>query len=211
MSDPTPPPAPPPAPAPMPPIPPAKQGMSTGCIVGLVVGAVVLFCVIIIAVLAALAVPTFARVTARAKAVQAMAQMQNLKLAVRAYQVEYSKLPSATVPEGKDEQQMVEAKGGIIDILTGKDHDKNPRQVPFYEPPPPKAGKSGGVTNAAGELEIRDPFGHLYRMYFDWNGDGQVPDPQHPGATIDEPVIIYSAGPDGDYDTWKDNVKSWEP
>jgi type II secretory pathway pseudopilin PulG len=211
MSDPTPSPIPPPAPVPMPPIPPVKQGMSTGCIIGLVVGAVVLFCVIIIAVLASLAVPTFARIQARAKAVQAMAQMQSLKLAVIAYQVEYSRLPSATEPEEKDEQQVVEAKGVMIDILTGKDHNKNPRQVPFYEPPPPKAGKSGGVTNAQGELEIRDPFGNLYRMHFDWNADGLIPNPEHPGADISQPVIIYSAGPDGDYDTWKDNVKSWGP
>ena len=185
--------------------------MSTGCIIGLVIGSVVLFCVFVVAVLAALAVPTFGRIQARAKAVQAMAQMQSLKLAVIAYQVEYSKLPSPTVTEEMDEQQVVETKGAMIDILTGKVRDKNPRQVPFYEPPPPKAGKSGGITNAQGELEIRDPFGHLYQMHFDWNGDGQIPDPQHPGATISEPVIIYSAGQDGDYDTWKDNVKSWEP
>lgn len=195
----------------MPPIPPAKQGMSTGCIIGLVVGAVGLFCLIIIAVLASLAVPTFARIQAKAKAVQAMAQMKSLELAVKAYQAEYSKLPTAAVPEEKDEQQVVEARGVIIDTLTGKDHDKNPRQIPFFEPPTPRAGKGGGVTNAQGELEIHDLFGNVYRMHFDWNGDGLVPDPEHPGATISEPVIIYSAGPDGDYDTWKDNVKSWGP
>jgi type II secretory pathway pseudopilin PulG len=185
--------------------------MSTGCIIGLVAGAVGLFCVIIIAVLASLAVPTFARIQARAKAAQAMAQMKGLELAVKGYQTEYSKLPTAISPEDKDEQQAVEAKGVMIDTLTGKDLSKNPRQISFYEPSTPKGGKSGGVINARGELEIRDPFGNLFLMHFDWNGDGLVPNPEYPGADVSQPVIIYSAGPDGDYNTWKDNVRSWGP
>jgi hypothetical protein len=45
----------------------------------------------------------------------------------------------------------------------------------------------------------------------DYDGDGKIADPVHPGATIAASVIVYSAGPDRDYHTWKDNEKSWEP
>lgn len=26
---------------------------------------------------------------------------------------------------------------------------------------------------------------------------------------LDEPILVWSAGPDGDFDTWEDNVTSW--
>ena len=43
----------------------------------------------------------------------------------------------------------------------------------------------------------------------DQNGDGKVENPEVPGTLIPESIAIWSAGPDGDFDTWADNVKTW--
>lgn len=189
-----------------PPPPPAKKGMSTGCTIALVV---VLVGLVLLAVLAAIAVPIGRMVLLKARALQIKAEMQALVMATKGYQTEYSRLPNLGET---DENKTLEVQGEILDILMGKHPGENPRTIPFYEPPlhtPP--AKSGLVINAAGLPELRDTYGNVYHMRFDWNGDGHIPDPEHPGATIGGPVIIYSAGPDGDYTTWHDNITSWKP
>jgi hypothetical protein len=32
---------------------------------------------------------------------------------------------------------------------------------------------------------------------------------ESPGSTIPESVVVWSAGKDGDFETWDDNVKTW--
>lgn len=190
---------------PPPPVPPASKGLPVGCIIGLVVGVVGLFVAIIVGVLAAIAVPTFYKVQAKGRAVKTKAAIRDLEFAIKQYQVHYNKLPGLGET---DEEMIVETRGAVLDIIMGK---LGPNAIQFYEPPPAYAsGKGRLITNDAGEFELHDPFGKMYHMHFDWNGDGNIPDPENPGATIAEPVIIYSAGPDLDYSTWKDNVISWE-
>jgi hypothetical protein len=48
-------------------------------------------------------------------------------------------------------------------------------------------------------------------IIFDYNGDGAIADPEHPGVKLSESILIYSAGRDLDFSTWKDNVTSWKP
>jgi hypothetical protein len=185
-----------------------KKGMSTGCIIGLVLG-IIIAVVGGIALLASLAVVSGQTVLANARSLQTRAAMKGLELAVKGYQTEYNKLPETG---GTDETMFEESKGPLLDILMAKDTEKNPRQIQFYAPPSPSPdGKRGGIINTDGKLEVRDSFGTLCRIHFDWNSDGKIPDPEHPGSIIAEPVIIYSAGPDLDYSTWKDNVTSWKP
>jgi len=54
-----------------------------------------------------------------------------------------------------------------------------------------------------------DQWGNLYRIRTDLDGDGRVPDPSGSGE-IEETLLVWSAGPDGDFDTWEDNIKTWE-
>jgi hypothetical protein len=138
--------------------------------------------------------------------------MQGIVLGVKAYQTEYSWLPALeSPPPTKDNtggyDTSSEQGRGLIEILSGTDDSKNPRQIPFYDPPAAKKG-GGGYTATGGLLDIWGSKGYI--VILDYDGDGKIADPEHPGATINATVIVYSAGPDGDYSTWKDNVKSWE-
>ncbi|QIF03174.1 hypothetical protein [Roseimicrobium sp. ORNL1] len=142
----------------------------------------------------------------------ARAQMQGLVLAVKAYQTEYSRLPALDSPPPTEDNTQgydtTSEKGrGIIKILTGEDESKNPRNVPFFEPPARK--KSGaGYTPENGLVDTWGTKGYV--MILDYNSDGEISIPGHPGGRISSTVIIYSAGPDGDYNTWDDNITSWQ-
>lgn len=181
------------------------EGMSTGCIVALVIG-VVGFVILFL-------VPAgTSRRRIGGRSLQAKAQMQGIGLAVKAYQIEYSRLPAfEDPPPPKDNTQGYdttrEQGRRLVDILTAKDVSKNPRQIPFYEPPPFKKG-GGGYSPTGGLVDVWGSKGYI--IILDYDGDGQIADPEHPGSTISAAVLVYSAGPDLDSSTWKDNLKSWD-
>jgi hypothetical protein len=138
--------------------------------------------------------------------------MQSLVLAVTAYQTEYSRLPALESPPPTEDNTQgydtaSESGRGTLKVLTGEDESKNPRKIPFYDPPAGK--KSGaGYTPENGLVDIWGTKGYI--MILDYDGNGEISDPRHHGVMIASGVIIYSAGPDKDYDTWKDNLVSWE-
>lgn len=140
------------------------------------------------------------------------AEMQALVVAIRGYQTEYSRLPALeSPPPTKDNSQgynTTSAEGRqILEILMGKDLKKNPRLIPFYEPPAEK--DSGAGYNAT--TGLKDIWGSKgYIIILDYDGDDSLTDPAHRGAKITASVLVYSAGPDGDYTTWHDNITSWE-
>ncbi|RBP45832.1 hypothetical protein DES53_102214 [Roseimicrobium gellanilyticum] len=90
----------------------------------------------------------------------------------------------------------------------GTDTSKNPRGTGFYEPPPAKK-KGGGYSPEPGLVDVWGTKGYV--VILDYDGDKEIADPEHPNAKITASALIYSAGPDGDFSTWKDNVKSWGP
>lgn len=143
--------------------------------------------------------------------------MKGLQIAIKGYKTEYLRLPtldgtnpttdsapySTTDPEGK----------ALIEILLAQNVSKNPRQILFWDPPPTKSN-GAGYTPEAG---FKDPWGQRgYRIILDYSGDGKVSNPEWSQgkddvpAQIESDVILYSAGADGDFDTWKDNVRSWQ-
>lgn len=134
-------------------------------------------------------------------------EMLSIASALKGFQTEYNKLPQLGI-EGED--QYVESKGLLIETLTAKNDTLNPRRIAFYEYVPRFAPAStGGSTVASSDPEVRDPRGNFYRLHFDWNNDGKIGNPKMPGAHIRASVIVYAAGPDGNYDTWDDNFTSW--
>lgn len=178
-------------------VPPKKEknGLLTGCIIAAVVVFVIVF---VIGILAALAMPAFTKVQAKAKETRSLNTAYNLKNAIAVYFSEYNRWP-VTHEEGKDVE--ARSEGTIVKVLTGVDSEgQNPRQVVFY---------SGEVVNASGEYPgIVDAWGHHYFIIVDSNFDNQIDDPAGSG-TLDESILIWSAGPDGVSTTWEDNVVSW--
>ncbi|MBL9155975.1 MAG: hypothetical protein JNJ70_00790 [Verrucomicrobiales bacterium] len=140
-----------------------------------------------------------------------------LKLAISAYHAEYGEFP--LVDPANDIS--FDSGHALMDILLGSDTQKepggrNPRGIAFYTDKAAKPMDEGrfrrGITldeNGGGELW--DPWGNHYRVRLDTNGDGKVENPEAPGTQLPESILIWSAGPDGDFETWADNVKSWMP
>jgi hypothetical protein len=138
-----------------------------------------------------------------------------LKNSISAYFTEYRNYPVFA----PDKDGTVESGCALMDILLGSDTQKepggrNPRGIAFYTDKAAKPIDEGrfrrGVTldeNGGGELW--DAWGNHYRVRLDTNGDGKVENPEAPGTQLPESILIWSAGPDGDFETWKDNVKSW--
>ncbi|MGK0186803.1 MAG: hypothetical protein ACI9R3_002586 [Verrucomicrobiales bacterium] len=81
----------------------------------------------------------------------------------------------------------------FMDILRGKDLERNPRGIEFGEWP------DGALV---------DPWGNPFTIIIDGNDDGAIADPVDGNKTLKKTIFVYSAGSDGDFTTWDDNVIS---
>lgn len=139
------------------------------------------------------------------------ATIKGLEIAIKSYKTEYQRLPRI----GTTDVFPIQSRGRLVAVLLGEDTAENPREIRFFDPPPFKPhNRSGAARNSEGEWELRDHWGHFYRIHLDFDGDGRILNPAK-GALRKQPdvltadVIIYSAGKDGDYATWEDNILSW--
>jgi hypothetical protein len=127
---------------------------------------------------------------------------------------EYLRLPFVTPSEPKSDnsppyETAVGEGRALLDILldTPPGSTINPRHIHFWEPPNSKTG-GAGFTTASG---LVDPWGSQpYRIILDYSKDGVIDDPEGILGPIKADVLLYSAGPDGDFATWNDNVCSWK-
>lgn len=139
----------------------------------------------------------------------------NLVNAISPYHTEYHEYP--LLDPAND--LTVESGHSLMDILLGSDKQKgpggrNPRGIAFYTDRAAKPMGDGrfrkGITiDESGAGELWDPWGNHYRVRFDTNNDGKIENPEAPGTHLPESIEVWSAGPDGDFETWEDNVKSW--
>lgn len=144
----------------------------------------------------------------------------NLKNAISAYNTEYREFPVKNPDKTKD--TIAQTDHALMDVLLAADNQAvpgglNPRRISFYagrRANTAKAGKNGryrkGVKlEAGGASELWDPYSNYYKVLVDTNYYNIIDSPETPGVPIKSTVIVWSAGPDGDFDTWKDNVKTW--
>jgi hypothetical protein len=146
----------------------------------------------------------------KARTLQAKAVTKGLEIAIKGYQTEYLKLPFAGPAAPSIDTSYSSADPGgnaLIDVLLGTDLKNNPRQIHFWEPPNSKSG-GAGYTLGVGLIDPWRMTG--YRIILDYDKDSHITDPEGIRGSIKEDVLIYSAGPDGDFATWKDNVCSWK-
>lgn len=199
-----------PAPSSVPP-PAQKTGMSTGCVVTLVIGLVLVLVAIVVVGLAVLGIFGGRSVIGKARDLQARAVMKGLEIAITSYVTEYSHLPVVSNPappnDGEARDTSEESGKVIMAVLLANDQTQNPRSIRFFDPPPAKS-TGAGYSNSTGLI---DPWGKGgYRILLDDNGDGTIPDPENRLGNLSGSVLIYSAGADGDFSTWEDNVCSWK-
>jgi type II secretory pathway pseudopilin PulG len=139
----------------------------------------------------------------------------NLKNAISAYFTEYREYPLRS----PDIDITVDTRSRLIAILLGSDAERsedgrNHRGIAFYTDKAAKTTKKGrfykGISlDENGRGFLWDTWGNPYRVCVDSNFDNKVDDPESPGSTIPESVAVWSAGKDGNFETWDDNVKTW--
>lgn len=172
-----------------------------------------------VAVLIYISIPTGQGCGRPAWLIQTNADLQNVVIGIKGFQSEYNHLP-VEVLHGVESTPSA-FKGEILECLMKRpQHPANPRHIGFFEAKPARKEKNGIYVTTTGVPVFADFWGHPYYVVLDTNGDGKIPNPArgHPvsrGSTELEPdeleldVIAFSAGPDGNPDTWEDNIKSW--
>ena len=108
----------------------------------------------------------------------------------------------------------------LIRILSGKQPDENPRHIDFLgdtkqAKPLGRDGRlRGGLVWENDRWSLVDAWGNHFRILMDTDMDGELanPDVKHAGNKLQlrAKVLVWSAGEDGDFDTWEDNVKTWD-
>jgi prepilin-type N-terminal cleavage/methylation domain-containing protein len=140
----------------------------------------------IIAILAGLAFPALQGALGSGKKAQARNDVQQIAAAIRAFQLEYGRQPSATT--GQD-QWVGTDNSSIVKALIGEDTALNPKKVPFLEAKMVE-GTSGGVNRSS--YIFYDPWGSPYYIKLNTDYDNKI---NHYGDQFVS-VVVHSTGPD---------------
>lgn len=146
-------------------------------------------------------------VTLRTKVV-----MKDIQTAITSYRTEYNQFP---VLSGKEDVSVL-SEGAWLAALLGEDEKLNPRKIDFFDPRLAK-NKKFGLYHENGQPFLVDYWGNKYHVLMDLDDDNRIANPEFNSAKPNKRVekelaarsLIYSAGPDGDPNTWEDNVCSW--
>ena len=151
--------------------------------------------------------------------------IQDIQFGLIDFKLEYQHYP---VPVSKD--VLLRSEGKMIESLLGQEKESNPRAIRFVDIPFARDGKYGltGMTENSREipadLKLTDPWGEMFHLLIDdsSNENHQLPNPEcrpdalskGPGKNpapefLNEPILIFSSGPDRDSRTWADNICSW--
>lgn len=156
----------------------------------------------IIAILASLAFPAVQGALNSGKKAQARNDVQQIVAAIKAYQLEYGKLPTTKVSadnsaEAADGWFDSNAKD-VIKVLVGADTTLNPRGMVFLEPKVARS-KKGGIDMS--DYTFYDPWGFPYRIKLDTSYDNRL---EYYGPDNKENIFgsaaAISAGPNGALD-----------
>lgn len=178
-------------------------------------GRLVLAAIVISVILAAVIVYAFQGALINTASGKADDTAYHLKNAISAYFTEHRKFPAFDSTYDTD----LDTDFHLMDILVGADYTIKkrhigPRRIASYAGKEAKLGEDGryrsGVSKTPeGRSELWDPWGNHYRVRLDTNHDNLMADPSGGDAPIPESILIWSAGPDGDFATWRDNQKTW--
>ena len=155
----------------------------------------------IIAILAGLAFPAVQGALNSSKKAQARNDVAQLAAAIKAFQLEYGRLPSTIA----NNDTAAATNATVVSALTSS-NSLNPRGIAFIEANAYRKGKGG--TNSSGAY--LDPWGSEYRISLDTDYNNRM-GPTNVGAgnqTYMTTVIVQSAGPDTNWTELSDNISN---
>jgi len=145
----------------------------------------------------------------------ALVTAHDLRNAIASFHEEYGRYPGFDAKFDTD----LQSDHDLMDVLLAAEYTTrsaygNPYGVAFFTGSQAKPIADGGYRKgiqlkSGGRGELWDPWGKYYRVRIDTNQDSRVADPSGKTNAIEESILVWSAGPDGDFDTWQDNVKTW--
>jgi prepilin-type N-terminal cleavage/methylation domain-containing protein len=145
----------------------------------------------IIAILAGLAFPAMQGALNSGKKAQARNDVQQIAAAIRAFELEYGRMPTSSVNTGDDGSDLyTEDSKAIVRALMGQDTALNPRSIVFLDAKTAKS-KKGGVDPS--DFTFYDPWGKSYVIKMDTNYNGRT---EYYGDRFTK-VIVLSPGPNG--------------
>lgn len=175
----------------------------------------------IVAILAASAYGAYGLLIVKFRKAEAITYAKSIERAVIAFTNEYGdRFPLGETGGGEgDVEVTTESGSATIKILVGKDVEKNSRQMDFIgdmkQAKTDNSGKpKGGMVSENDQYGIVDPWGNYYKVKMDADFDNEIENPDIAGAgtklKLRAKVLVWSPGEDKNFDTWEDNVKSWE-
>lgn len=133
----------------------------------------------IIAILAGLAFPAVQGALGQGKKAQARNDVNQLASAVKAFQLEYGRLPASN-----------NSMGEVVRALIGSNDTVNPRKLVFFEPKTAKSGKGGWDGS-----NYKDPWGSNYSIFLDTGYSNKITADVGAGSqTYFTTVIVTSPG-----------------
>lgn len=142
---------------------------------------------------------------------------------------DHNRLPGRA---GPDAQTTTSAKSAIVRILLAEESKEGVKQnlrntnyldgigpaqarVTTLAAPSDRSSQwVSGLIIEGSTYALVDGWGNYYHVMMDSNFDGLITSPLPPveatGAGLSKRAIVWSAGKDGNLETWGDNVKSWD-
>lgn len=162
----------------------------------------------ILGILMAMMVPAAGLIMKRMAKARTQSDANVVASVLLKYQAEYNRWPPAYLPDGKGE-----SNAEWVDLMAPKPDeskqlykDNNPKRIGFFEP-------GGGALGQDPENKgaYVDAWGRPFAFRVDLEGKGEMNNPNTDvGGTLRARTLAWSAGPDGKYETWEDNVAGWE-
>jgi prepilin-type N-terminal cleavage/methylation domain-containing protein len=175
----------------------------------------------IIAVLVTGAFGAYLFVMDRVRLAEAQSTARTVTAAVENFEKDYDRLPEPTSATARtDSDSDTSAAEGLLPILLGQDKTQNPRAINFLGDLKDATVRSNnlkvdGLVRDGETVELVDPWGTTYKVRLDLDSNGKVANPDsnefdNGKEEIYRRVIVWSAGKDKDFSTWKDNPASWK-
>lgn len=193
----------------------------------------ILWCLAVIIALAAFSFYKFGQQIHAVRKKEAMYMARAIATSIDGFKKDYNTLPLPSGPglPGADCDTDTSPTHGFTDILAGKEGEaadrQNKRGVDYFEgiKPAKKAlpkdtstvWKNGiYLDETTNHYGVMDAWGTPFRIRIDTNKDAEIANPNPDQTAAGRPVIlnnsaiVWSAGKDGDWDTWDDNPMSWD-
>ncbi len=140
--------------------------------------------------------------------------------AITSFYSDYNHLPLPLLSNSADWAGTLD-EPGLLSCLSGDSN--NPRKLNYIDGLRTAQLVDGQYINGIhfgddpDHTTLTDPWGHPYRILMDTDDDGAIlnpatsalPNVHLPKQIRGKRAIIWSAGPDGDFNTWADNPQSW--